>query len=683
MIFIPYWIMNVKGVNALKFKKLRKVFLFIFTFIIFCPSICVFADDDDKTVIKILQSFSFKSQNPISNIGHQIGWGIVTGLHWLVQGIEGVVFNVNDTVGGFFTSDGVIKLEQKIFPLAIALFVLVILFIGILSMIKPRNFSSIAGNLAVGMVIAVGLPTLLSSAYSLTNQAITYLDSDSSGTMELLSDRILVDNITDNTIYDDEDFKSTTIKYKSCYDKPKADITKIADIDPTELVDPDNMKHPNVWKNKINTDKDGKQSLQGLGDGTFGFINIPIFSQHYYRWNINWFSIIFTLIITAFALILSGIKIARLLYELVVNQTMAQFLALLDIVTAQRLKKCLQMLLSTFVTLFSVFFMLQIYILGMSYISNVSNPFLRLICMVALAWAVIDGPNLFEQLFGVDAGIHSAVRTIYGMKAAGSMVAGGAALLGGRGAMDSLRAKGITGMAKAVAGKAGNIVGGASGAAAGFATGAYNNHKRYSAARNGSSGAGAVSRAAAGVSGAGSKSGSTSSGHTGNAKAEKAGNNNVNTTAGASSGGVSAANGSQGGNSTQAGETSPDKVNTPDLGGAEQNVQDGNSKNTPTTIGGYMRSGISKGFRNSGAYKNANHVYSLTRGSRTAKGDKKAPIKYGVHERMQNNSSLSHHEAVKQVKKEIKNEKKSGGTAKTWAEHEFNSEKNNMKSGEK
>ncbi len=693
-ISIPCLTANAKEVNALKFKKFRKVLFCLLIFIVFCPTVCAFADDDDKTVIKILQSFSFKKQDVMSNIGRQIGWGFVTGLHWLVEGIEGVVFNVNDTVGGFFTSDGVTKLEQKVFPLAIALFVLVILFIGILSMIKPRNFSAIAGNLAVGMVIAVGLPTLLSSAYSLTNQAITYLNSDSSGTVELLSDKILVDNITDNTMYDNENFKSTTLKYKSYYAKPKSDISKITEIDPTELVDPDSMKHPKVWKNRVQTDKDGKQSLQSLGDGTFGFINIPIFSQHYYRWNINWFSIIFTLIITAFALILSGIKIARLLYELVINQTMAQFLALLDIVTAQRLKKCLQMLLSTFVTLFSVFFMLQVYILGMSYTSNVSNIFLRLICMLALAWAVIDGPNLFEQLFGVDAGIHSAVRTIYGMKAAGSMIAGGAALLGGKGAMDSLRAKGITGAAKAAAGKAGSVIGGAGGAATGFATGAYNNHKRYSAARNGFAGAaskaaGAAGGTASGAAGtaAGAVSGAAAGKSSGSDTAQKAqekshGNDSENTAANVSPSGTSSANPQTNASvhADTAGNTQENTSNSEPVG---KTVQSGSPKNGPTTVGGYMHSKIANGFRNSGAYRSATRAYSLTRGGRTAKGDKKAPIKYGVYEKMQNDSSLNRHEAMRQVKNEIKEEKNKGGTAKTWAEHEYRNEKNKTKPGEK
>jgi len=50
---------------------------------------------------------------------------------------------------------------------------------------------------------------------------------------------------------------------------------------------------------------------------------------------------------------------------------------------------------------------------------------------------------------------------------------------------------------------------------------------------------------------------------------------------------------------------------------------------------------------------------------------------------MQNDSSLNRHEAMRQVKNEIKEEKNKGGTAKTWAEHEYRNEKNKTKPGEK
>jgi hypothetical protein len=673
--------MDLKGGKIVKSKKGMRILFWISALCLLQAPVHVFADasGDSKKVISILQQFHLESNSVLSNIMRQLGWGVITGLYWLVRGIESVIYDINGTIGGFFTSDGVVKLEkEKILPITVALFVLVILFIGILSIIKPQNFATIAGNFAVGLVIVVGLPSFLSAAYNLTDQAIAFLDSNSGNGTELLSDRILVNNVTDNTLYDTENFKSTVLKTKNFYQK-KSDASGIISINPTELVNPDDMKHPDVWKNKVTSDHDGRQSLTGLGNGTFGFINIPIFSEYYYRWSIDWFTIISTLLITAFALILSGIKIARLLYELAIHQTMAQCLALLDIVTAQRVRKCLQMLLSTFVTLFSVFFMLQLYLLGMSFISNVSNPFLHVLLMVALAWAVIDGPNLFEQLFGIDAGIHSAVRTIYGMKAAGSIVTGGIAALGGQNALNAMRAGGIAGTARHVIRGAGRVAGGVGGIAAGVGKGAADNNQRVSAVRSGMAGAvsGAASGAAAVKAAAARRGGENPEAADGRSQAGNGKNDYPGNSKSTSS------------KTKAAQETVPPQSENSKAGVSGRNGENAAEmygKGTSSTgvqsdtLGGYFRSGMARGVKNSGAYQAARHVYSLTRGSMMAHGDKKVGIEQQAYQKMQDNGSMGHHRAVREVKQDIRAEKaqnhlETGPAKKPRTERKYNQEK--------
>lgn len=585
-------------------------------------------------------------------------------------------------MGGFFTDPAVVDLEQKkILPIAVGLMVFMILALGVMTMIKPRNFSTIAGNMVIGAIIFWGLPAFISNAYEITNSAINALNSGSTGITQTMSDKILVDNITDNIQYDKEGFKSTTLKQKSYFQAKGADISKIANIDPTEVVDPGKMKYQDIWKSTISYDENGQQSLTPLWDGKIGFASVPAFCQYYYRWNIDWFTIISTMLITAFALIMSAIKIARLLYELVIHQTLAQCLALLDVVTAQRVKKCLQMLLSTFVTLFSVFFMLQLYIIGNAYVANhAQNIFLRLILMLALAWSVIDGPNLFEQIFGIDAGVHNAVRTMYGMKAAGSLLAGGVALAGGKGIMDSLKNKGILGTAKAAVGKVGGLVGGAAGLASGEARGMADNHSRYSAAKNGNplSGAakavkGAATGAVAGVAKAAGDSGVSGSGG-------KAGPNEKSGGSKSGPGGIMPdriqdATESQPSASKQENSTGAEKDTNkkPDQNSGQslenqrtnQHDQSQNSKQFSEsfqanqkgeiprqTLGGYLGGKISKGIQSTGAVRSAKHMYSLTYGTRMAYGDKHIQKHWPESK---NGSVKSVNHAVRAVKQEKTN----------------------------
>ena len=621
----------MKGGSALNLKKKRVLSFALLTSMLVCSPVFAFADTVDAK--KVLNQYQFESHSTGGDIGRQIGWGVVTFLHWLVSSLEDVISGVNSTLGGFFQSADITNLQNdKIRPLIGVLLIIVLLVIGIMSIVKPRDFSTIAGNLVVGIVIMGSLPTLLSNAYTITDGAISYLGS-TDGIKTSISDRILVDNITDNTMYDNSGFKA--LKDKNVFAQPKQDASQINHIDPTETIDnPDKMQHPDVWKNRLTTDQSGNQTLTGLWDGKVGFVEIPALSQYYYRWSIDWFTIISTLFITAFALIFSSIKIARILYELVIQQTMTQALALLDIYSAQRVKKCLQMLMASLITLFAVFFMLQVYIIGMAYIKLwASNIVLRLILMVALSWSVIDGPNLFEQIFGVDAGVQNATRTLVGMKAAGSMLAGGVALAGGKGLMDSLKTKGVLGTAKAAVGKIGGVAGAAGGMAAGFGKGAADNRSR-------------VASAVAAANG-------------GNSAVASGNSQGGNGESGSSSGG----NGPVMPDSDSPAEAQQDNGAIPENQAPEPvassaDTQDGYSDQQNTgnreTLGGALKNHIVRSVQSTGAVRAARRMYNLTYGSSMAHGDKLVQREQLAQAKMQDNDQLSHRQALHTAKSEIR-----------------------------
>jgi hypothetical protein len=626
----------------LNLKKKRILSFALLTSMLVCSPVFAFADSVDAK--KVLNQYQFESHSVGGDIGRQIGWGIVTFLHWLVSSLEDVISGVNSTLGGFFQSADITNLQNnKAKPLILALLTIVILVIGIMSIIKPRDFSTIAGNLVIGIVIMGSLPTFLSGAYTLTDQAISFLGS-TDGIKAAISDRILVDNITDNTLYDNSGFRA--LQYKNVFAQPKKNAAQINHIDPTETINnPDKMQHPDVWKNKLTTDQSGNQTLTGLWDGKVGFVAIPAMSQYYYRWSIDWFTIITTLFITAFALIFSSIKIARILYELVIQQTMTQALALLDIYSAQRVKKCLQMLMASFITLFAVFFMLQVYIIGMAYIKNVSNIVLRLILMVALSWSVIDGPNLFEQIFGIDAGIQNATRTLVGMKAAGSMLAGGVALAGGKGLMDSLKTKGVLGTAKAAAGRVGSAAGGIGGMAAGLGKGAINNRSRVAAARDGTPVSGAVKNSV-GV-GIGTVAGAAVS------AASPAQHGDSGRSDGSGSGG----NDHVMHDSDSAAEAQPDNSAIPENRTADpvEKAAGQLGARNRETLGGTLKDRFAKSIQSTGAVHAARRMYDLTYGSSMAHGDKLVQREQLAHSKIQDDHQLSHRQALHQAKREIQN----------------------------
>jgi len=650
--------------------------------LLFVMSVPVFADTKS-----ILNQFGFESNSPVQNVLRSFGWSFVTGLHWLVKGLEDVVYNINGALGGFFTSANVVAIENKILPVAVALIGVLILFIGIVSMFKPQQFTTITSNFIIGVAVAIALPALLSAGYNFADQTIAYINSDASGKMQKLSDHVLTDNVTDMTRYDADGFRTVNIKYKSYYATPGAPSEKITSINPTETVDPENTKKKDVWKNRIVTDRNGKQTLQELNSGKVGFVDVPILSEYYYRWKINWLNIISTLLITGVALILSSIKIARLLYELAIHQVATQVIALLDVMTAQRLRKCIQMLLATFATLIGIFFLLQMYLIGMEYIQNVTPIPLKLILMIALAWSVVDGPNLFEQLFGVDAGLHGAMQTIYGLKAAGGAMVGGAALLGGRQLIDAAKAKGVFGSALKVGGTLG---GGVAGGAVGLTTGRFDVHRRVQAVRaaaaktqNPPAAEGTDSKAAAGsgdAAGAAEAVKNVGAAAVGSAAAAGA----VKSVAGsavkaATSGTANANKGKQ--TSARPAHPAGKPVNPPE--GEEHNEDKatkkatagqpaerrGPSRSAPETVGGFLKQKVQSG----SSASSARRVYSLTRGSMQTHGDNLVAREERIQQLQKKEPDLSHHAAKKQAKNQLREERKQNNT--TFAERELKAER--------
>ena len=641
-----FWkeVIQLQHTHKTKVKKLAAMFSLL-GIIMSRFTLPAFALTDSK-IVSILNQFPLEQNSIISYILRQIGWSILLGLYWIVREVEYAVYHINDAIGSFFTSQGVVDLEKKVFPLAILLLGVLILYIGILSMIKPPNFSRIAGNLVVGVTIAIALPTLLSTAYSFTQQAITYLNSNSDGELQVMSDRILCDNITDVMLYDANGFRSTSLSYRNSFAKPDGDASQITKINPVELVNPNDMEYPEVWRNGLTTDLNGNTILIQLASGSIGFINIPIMSQYYYRWKIDWVNILITLGVTAFALIMSGIKIARLIFELAVNQTLTQVMALLDIITTQRVKKCIQMLIATLGTLFAVFFMMQIYILGMAYTTDVDSLALRLFLIVGLSWAVIDGPDLFEQVFGMDAGIHSAVRTMFGLRAAGDIMKGAIGIAGGRGLLEAAKAGGVAGLAKRAIGKAAGFAGGLGGIVSGIRSGAADNRERIASVRNGS----------------GAKDGGRTVGSSEKSRAGKTGE------------GISQKQSAASQPSGKASQTSPsaqsvsgksvDSAHKPSENTSSEQEHSASAKSEQqkpnesvaaagvTTWGDSIRSGIAKRVRQTGAYQSAKRAYSLTRGSMLSHGDKKVRREERAAHLTKENPNLSHHEALKQAKRE-------------------------------
>ena len=166
-----------------------------------------------------------------------------------------------------------------------------------------------------------------------------------------------------------------------------------------------------------------------LGDCSSGEIFgnfISFLSSYYYRYKVDMFPIFLSEIATILVMVFTFFKVVRLCYELIVNHFFAYIFAITDIASGAKLREALKSILSTYVVLIycsvaiSLFNTFQAWIFD----SSIFNNFEASICIIPIAMAVIDGPNLIERLFGIDAGIKSGFHTAMGLMHAGKTALG-------------------------------------------------------------------------------------------------------------------------------------------------------------------------------------------------------------------------------------------------------------------
>jgi hypothetical protein len=454
-----------------------------------CVQAYASGETDDNVVISWIDASNLPRNNIIFYIFRHIGWAIICGMRFLVNGFQMVVFTVAKNMGNLFyggsdPSDssqwgkGVFSSQtQSLVIVFMALIGLAILGVGILYLVKPQKVGTVAKNIVIGLLVAVSLPVLVGGAFSLTYQLTQLIP----GSDEKIGNQIIMNGTYDMLKLDSadllnqlqrgtDDTNSTLNQWKANPDAAPVDLRpsvgaygsdyELTHIDPTEMVglrgifDNGVTVEDKFWNNTVVKGSDGEEKLQALNDGRIGNDGTSgnILSGQYYRWDFNWIGIIVPLFVMTFVLGLCGIKLVRLLFEMIVKQLLAQILAFIDLHTMQRLKKCLYSIVSSCATFFGTFLMLQLYILAQRAIGTWTNGLNsgwtvlgQVIIQIALGWAVIDGPDIFEKLFGMDIGIKSAAGTLYGLQTVGRAAKAGFNGVFGTRTMDGTRVGGLFG----------------------------------------------------------------------------------------------------------------------------------------------------------------------------------------------------------------------------------------------
>ena len=147
-------------------------------------------------------------------------------------------------------------------------------------------------------------------------------------------------------------------------------------------------------------------------------------NEYYYRYDVDWLTLLVTLAVMGFTLFSIAYKLARLSFELAFNYVLAIIIAPADVHDGQKTKKVIQSILNTFLVIILIFLSMKIYMMGTAYIANELDGLAYLIALIAFSVAVIDGPNIVERLFGIDAGLKSGWGLLAGAYAGTKAITG-------------------------------------------------------------------------------------------------------------------------------------------------------------------------------------------------------------------------------------------------------------------
>ncbi|MFQ8921923.1 MAG: pLS20_p028 family conjugation system transmembrane protein [Clostridium paraputrificum] len=357
----------------------------------------------EAEVIRILLEYEdiFTQSNIFQFIMRFLGWGIIKGLSYIVDMAQGSLDKVMDFLN-FFDSEAVQNILEKVTPFAVMLLTLSILYIGYNLMINKKKFdrSKLPVNFIVAILIILLLPTAMTEMGKISKKGFELFTTDET----TIANEVISNNVKDLYLYDSKDFKE-----KDIYPTNSLNKNSIQKIDPTEEVDRENVNNKKVFQNEVRPSigKDGFE-LNRIN----GWFKID---SEYYRWDINFFVIMFTLLISAVVIIFTIVKFVKLSIELAFSKIFTLGGALADIAHGQKTKQMLMHILSLYIAIMATGLTLNLYIVATGYMSNKVGGFTSILVNLALALFVIDGPNLLEKVFGVDAGLSSGLRLVMGI----------------------------------------------------------------------------------------------------------------------------------------------------------------------------------------------------------------------------------------------------------------------------
>ncbi len=419
-----------------------------------------------EQIIGILDAnaWLFNYNNIISSFFRWLGWAIAKFLISLAS----LCSTLYDKVFGFvdFSSSPQIQtFADEWQPVLVGIICLSLFFVGLILILSRDKRPKVMLNIFIFVFIVTCSTYVFSQLNSLLVAGKDAIIEDSGG----IVGSTVADNLFD-LVYIENNLDGGLASLPGQGTANSADYPRVDSIDEhallfldintvlnyrTDQYDfSDNSKE--IIKYEIITKGDGTKELQEVYNG-FGWNSADdsdLFNGFVYRYKADWFPLYLSLFGMVLVFFFMSYKVVRLLFEIGVFRILA-LVTSANLAGGRKILGVLDAIKNSYIVLLVTCVLIRLYELAINFISSdaslAEHTVLKGILIIFVSLAVIDGPNLIQSLFGIDAGLSAGIGHVmagysFGRAAVGTVTgaARGAARIG-RGIAGSVASGGNSG----------------------------------------------------------------------------------------------------------------------------------------------------------------------------------------------------------------------------------------------
>ena len=430
--------------------------------------------DPDK-YIDIYKKYSeyFSNFSILKDIMRSLGWLILKGLLYLVGIMSSLIDSAFDFLN-FMQSDSFTIMYNTLRPFIWTVFFFALMYLAYCYMFAHEKPKGTITNLLIFAGTIVLLPYMM---VQMTNM-LTYVKDTLTSSVNTGSYELLDPYIADMVYLDSINFKYAEINKGNINGYKSGNYEAIEYMDINEIVDPDDykkLKNKNLFKKQLVSVIDKGTNTVKVDDIKKSKFFFKDTTPYYYRYHVNFFVAMLYLLALIIVMAFSSVKLIHLVYELAAEKVLVPFIAAGDLTNGQKIRKALTGILNGYITIICVLFLQKLFVVSTEYINSVkwsdnvvANGLTKAVFIVAGALFIVDGPNFFEQIFGIDAGLKSVGQALQSAYYSSQMMQALKSGVTGKASKIGSAAKGIPNGMKSGAQAAVNMTAGAVGMAEGM-----------------------------------------------------------------------------------------------------------------------------------------------------------------------------------------------------------------------